>query len=123
MVLSLGLYPDFDAVVAGALTPGVATELLRGEVGFRGVAISDDLGAGAVTAELLGAGRGRPRARRGHRPGPDRQPEDAEGVAKAIEAAVEDGEIEPERLAQAAERVIELKRKLGLLETESRLAL
>ncbi|HYH62024.1 MAG TPA: glycoside hydrolase family 3 N-terminal domain-containing protein [Solirubrobacterales bacterium] len=116
MVLSLGLYPDFDAVMPGALTPGVATDLLRRDVGFRGVAISDDLGAGAVTATYSVPEA----AVRALAAGIDliqvADPEDAEGVAKAIETAVEAGEIEPERLAQAAARVIELKRKLGLID-------
>ena len=115
MVVSLGLYPDFDAIVPGALTPGIATDLLRGEVGFRGVAISDDLGAGAVTAtssvekaavKALAAGVDLVQIA---------SPDDADGVAKAIETAVADGEISRERLAQATERVIDLKRDLGLV--------
>ena len=71
MVLSLGLYPDFDAAVPGALTEGVATGLLRDELGFRGVAISDDLGAGAVDSSLATGGRG-PGDLGRHRPRPDR---------------------------------------------------
>jgi len=116
LVLSLALYPDFDAVTPGALSPGVATGLLRDEVGFKGVAISDDLGSGAVTAtysvpkaavaaldagvDLIQIG----------------SPEDADGVAEALENAVKSGEVEPERLAEAAERVLDLKRDLGLID-------
>jgi beta-N-acetylhexosaminidase len=114
MVLSLGLYPDFDAAIPGALTEGVATGLLRDDIGFRGVAISDDLGAGAVTFPPAEA------AVRAIAAGTDlvqlASPEDAGGVAEAIEKAVKDGEIEPERLAEAAERVVGLKRDLGLVE-------
>jgi beta-N-acetylhexosaminidase len=114
MVLSLALYPDFDAVVPGAMTEGVATGLLRDEVGFRGVAISDDLGAGAVTFQPREA------AVRALAAGTDLvqigSPEDADGVADAIAKAVKDERIPPERLAEAAERVIELKRELGLIE-------
>ena len=116
MVLSLGLYPDFDAVVPGALTPGVATDLLRDEAGFRGVAISDDLGAGAVSAAYPAPEA----AVRALAAGVDlvqiAAPEDAEGVADAIETAVEGGDISRERLAQAVERVIHLKRELGLID-------
>ncbi|MEJ7876369.1 MAG: glycoside hydrolase family 3 N-terminal domain-containing protein [Solirubrobacterales bacterium] len=115
LVLSLALYPDFDAVTPGALSPGVATGLLRDEVGFKGVAISDDLGAGAVTATysvpdaaVAALGAGIDLIQIG-------SPEDADGVAKALERAVESGEIEPERLAEAAERVLDLKRELGLV--------
>ncbi|MEJ7875902.1 MAG: glycoside hydrolase family 3 N-terminal domain-containing protein [Solirubrobacterales bacterium] len=116
LVLSLALYPDFDAVTPGALSPGVATGLLRDEVGFKGVAISDDLGAGAVTATysvpeaaVAALGAGVDLIQIG-------SPEDADGVAEALEKAVESGEIEPERLAEAAERVIDLKRELGLVD-------
>lgn len=115
MVISLGLYPDFDAVVPGALTESVATGLLRDDVGFQGVAISDDLGAGAVQATFetpeaavlaLGAGIDLIQIA---------SPEDADGVAKALVEAVESGRIPPERLAEAAERVLELKREAGLV--------
>lgn len=116
MVLSLGLYPDFDAVVPAAMTESIATGLLRDEIGFKGVAISDDLGSGAVTASFPPTEA----AVRAIAAGTDlvqfASPADAEGVAGAIEEAVEDGDIAPERLAEAAERVIELKRDLGLVD-------
>ena len=116
MVLSLGLYPDFDAVVPAAMTESIATGLLRDEIGFKGLAISDDLGSGAVSASFPPAEA----AVRAIAAGTDMvqfaSPDDAEGVADAIEQAVEDGEITPERLAEAAERVIDLKRELGLVD-------
>ena len=116
MVLSLGLYPDFDAVVPAAMTESIATGLLRDEIGFKGLAISDDLGSGAVSATFPPDEA----AVRAIAAGTDMvqfgSPDDAEGVAQAIERAVEDGEITRERLAQATERVIELKRELGLIE-------
>ena len=116
MVLSLALYPDFDAAIPGAMTEGVATGLLRDEIGFKGVAISDDLGSGAVA----GAFTPEEAAVRAIAAGTDlvqiAAPEDAEGVAEAIEQAVKDEEITPERLAEAAERVVALKRDLGLVE-------
>ena len=88
----------------GAMTEGVATGLLRDEIGFKGVAISDDLGAGAVS-------RSRPKRRRSGRSPPEptssrsHRPRTPTASLEAIEQAVEDGEIEPERLAEAAERV------------------
>lgn len=116
MVLSLGLYPAFDSIVPAALAPAVATDLLRGEVGFRGVAISDDLGTGAVKATytvpdaaVAALGAGVDLIQIG-------SPDDQKGAAEALVEAVESGEVPAERLAEAAERVIDLKRKLGLVE-------
>ncbi len=116
MVLSLGLYPDFDAVVPGALTPGIATGLLRDDVGFRGVAISDDLGVGAVQG-TYSAGEAAVRAiAAGTDLAQIASPEDPDEIIETIETAVKKGDIAPERLAQAAERVIEMKRELGLID-------
>jgi beta-glucosidase-like glycosyl hydrolase len=43
-------------------------------------------------------------------------PSDQRRVAEAILAAVESGELPPERLAEAAGRVLDLKRRMGLIE-------
>lgn len=116
MVLSLALYPDFDAITPAAMTPGIATGLLRDEVGFKGLAITDDLSSGAITAtfdvsdaavQALAAGSDLIQVS---------TPEDAAGVAEAIERAVADGDVSEERLAEAAERVVALKRELGLVD-------
>ena len=48
MVLSLAFYSAYDPVTPGALAESVATGLLRDELGYDGVAITDDLGAGAI---------------------------------------------------------------------------
>jgi beta-N-acetylhexosaminidase len=115
MVLSLAFYPDFDAVVPGALTAGVATGLLRDEVGFEGVAISDDLSSGAVQA----TGSTPEAAVAALAAGVDliqiSSPENAKGVAEALKEAVNAGDVPPERLAEAVERVLDLKREVGLI--------
>lgn len=114
MVLSVALYPAYDPVTPAALTPGVATGLLRDEVGFEGVAISGDLSSGAVKATYrvpeaavasLAAGADLIQVS---------NPADQAGVREALLAAVESGELGAERLAEAARRVLELKRALGL---------
>ena len=114
LVVSVALYSAYDAVVPGALTPAVADTLLRGQEGYRGVAISDDLSAGAVQATY----RTRDAAIEALRAGIDliqiSEPADQEGVAEALVAAVESGEVPRERLAEAVERVLELKRRHGL---------
>ncbi|MGH2986628.1 MAG: glycoside hydrolase family 3 N-terminal domain-containing protein, partial [Solirubrobacterales bacterium] len=50
VVLSLAIYTAHDPVTPGALAEPVATGLLRDRLGFEGVAITADLGAGAVRA-------------------------------------------------------------------------
>jgi beta-N-acetylhexosaminidase len=115
IVVSLGLYPDFDPIVPAALTPSVATDLLRDEFRFRGVAISDDLASGAVAATYsvpeaavaaIGAGIDLAQIS---------EPNEVEDAADAIEEAVESGDLDEERLVQAVERVVRLKRKVGIV--------
>ena len=92
----------------------MATGLLRDQLGFSGVAITDDLGAGAVRSgysvpkaavAALAAGADLIRID---------APQDQAGVQSAIAAAVESGELPESRLQQAAARVLELKRVRGL---------
>ena len=114
VVLSLAFYAAYDPVTPAALSEPVATGLLRDELGFSGVAITDDLGAGAVRSgysapkaavAALAAGSDLIRID---------SPEDQGGVADAIADAVESGELDESRLEQAAARVLELKRVRGL---------
>lgn len=116
VVLSLAFYAAYDAVTPGALAEPVATGLLRDGLGFDGLAITDDLGSGAVRssdpvrkaavqalvagADLLQIG----------------SPADQVGVHEAIVDAVASGALSEERLAEAAGRVLELKRRQGLVE-------
>lgn len=116
VVLSLALYASYDPIPPGALAEPVATGLLRDELGFEGVAITDDLGAGAVRAstsvpkaavEALNAGADLLQIG---------SPSDHEGVEEAIAEALEREELSRERLVEAAERVLELKRSQGLID-------
>jgi beta-N-acetylhexosaminidase len=129
IVLSHAFYTAYDPVTPASLSPLVAFELLREELGFEGVAITDDLGAGAIVA------RGAAAEAEGGAPaggsavtaaavaalqaGVDMlmiaRPEDQEGVAEAILAAVRSGELPEERLDEAVGRVLVLKQDLGLL--------
>ena len=114
MMLSHALYPDLDAERIASQSPRVATGLLRGELGFDGVVVTDSLEAQAVL--------------------------DRSGVADAAERSVRAGadlilmtgsaswnEVFPrllrtarrsrpfrERVRRSAARVLELKRRLRL---------
>lgn len=115
VVLSLGFYVAYDAVTPGALADPVATGLLRDQLGYEGVAITDDLGAGAVRSgtavpkaavAALAAGADLIRID---------DPADQRGVERAIVAALDGGELSRAELEVAASRVLELKRARGLI--------
>jgi beta-N-acetylhexosaminidase len=115
VVLSLAFYSAYDPVTPAALSEPIATELLRNKLGFGGVAITDDLGAGAVrfgssvpkaAVTALAAGSDLIRID---------SPDDAAAAREAIEQAVSSGELSLDRLQQAAARVLALKESLGLL--------
>lgn len=105
VVVSHGLYVAYDPVTPASLSPLIADDLLRGELGFSGVAISDDLSAGAIAAFAKPG----PSAVRAVAAGIDlvqvSDPADVAEVRRALIAAVESGEIDEVRLSQAAVRV------------------
>ncbi|MGH2950767.1 MAG: glycoside hydrolase family 3 N-terminal domain-containing protein, partial [Solirubrobacterales bacterium] len=115
VVLSLAFYAAYDPVTPGALADTVATGLLRDELGYAGVAITDDLGAGAVRSGYTVAEAAVLALAAGSDLIQVEAPVDQEGVRDALIAAVADGLVSETRLAEAAGRVLELKRAQGLL--------
>jgi beta-N-acetylhexosaminidase len=116
VVLSHAFFAAYDPVTPASQTRAIATGMLRGKMHFRGVAITDDLDAGAVTAvgSVPGAAVASLRA------GCDLLLIESPGVVQArareaILAAARSGELSARRLDEAAGRVLELKRALGLL--------
>jgi beta-N-acetylhexosaminidase len=130
VVLSHAFYTAYDPVTPASLSSLVVFDLLREELGFRGVAITDDLGAGAIAARAApsGTGGGGPRggsavtagAIAALQAGADMlliaSPEDQNGVARALIEAVGTGEIPEDRLDEAIGRVLVLKQQLGLVD-------
>lgn len=116
LVLSHAFYAAFDPVTPASQASSIATVLLRRRIGFTGVAITDDLDTGAVKA--LGSVRDAAVASLAagadllliESPG-----EVQEAVRSALLRAVRDGKVAKSRLDEAAGRVLELKRRLGLL--------
>ena len=96
------------------LSPAVIRRLLREQLGFQGVILTDCLEMNAVS-EIVGVGRGAVLAKQAgndlilisHRY--DRQ---LAGI-EALKASVQAGEIAPEAIQEAAGRVLALKRRLG----------
>lgn len=116
VVVSHAFYAAIAPVTPASQTPAIATGLLRRTLGFDGVAISDDLSAGAITA--LGAIRDA--AVSALAAGVDLLLIERVGAAQelsrqALLRAARNGTIPATRLDEAAGRVLDLKRKLGLL--------
>lgn len=103
----------------GTLSPVVIRQLLREQLGFQGVIMTDCLEMSAVS-ETVGVGKGTVLAQKAgndlilisHRY--DRQ---LAGI-EALKAAVQAGEISPEQIQQAAARVLTLKEHLQKREAQ-----
>jgi beta-N-acetylhexosaminidase len=115
VVLSLAFYAAYDPVTAGALSPSIATELLRDELDFQGAAITDDLGAGAIKAVYDVPQAAVAAVQAGADMVQVAAPSDQIGVREALLEALAGGELSESRLKEAAGRVLELKRAAGLL--------
>jgi beta-N-acetylhexosaminidase len=116
VLLSHALYPISDFTRPGSLTRAIATDLLRRELGFKGVAITDDLADPAITAaysvpeaavQALQAG-----ADLLFVSGP---PGDQQAAYAAVLRAARRGEIPRRRLNDALLRALEAKEDYGLI--------
>jgi beta-N-acetylhexosaminidase len=117
VMLSHGSYTTDDFVTPGSLSKAIATDLLRDQLGYGGVSITDDLASAAVTAistipdaavDALLAGAdllwiSGPRG-------------DQEAAMNAVLNAVQSGDISRERIDQALLRALTAKQVLGLID-------
>lgn len=101
------------AELPGSLSYTVAAELLRGELGFEGIIITDAMEMGAIV-NTWGAGESTVMAIEA---GADiiLCPEDLDAAVEAVLTAVEEGRIPRERLEESARRVLYLKAMEGIL--------
>ncbi|HEU0024291.1 MAG TPA: glycoside hydrolase family 3 N-terminal domain-containing protein [Thermoleophilaceae bacterium] len=116
VLLSHALYPMNDFTAPGSLSVEVATDLLRDELGYQGVAITDDLAEPAVeiAASVPQA------AVQAVRAGADMllisgPASDQQDAYDAVLAAVRRGAIKRARLDQAVARILAAKQDYGLL--------
>jgi beta-N-acetylhexosaminidase len=115
VIVSSASFIAFDPVTPAAHLPAVVRGLLRGELRFAGVAMTDALGS-LVAATGSSAGDAAVAAVRAgvdlvYVPDP-RQRDDA---YRAVLAAVKAGRVAPARVRDACARVLALKGSLGLL--------
>jgi beta-N-acetylhexosaminidase len=108
-----GAMPALDSSnIPGTLSPKVLTGLLRGEMGFRGIIISDAMDMRGVL-DQFGAAEA---VKRAIAAGIDVliQPLDVSQTIDAVVAGVSEGRYTEARLDSSVRRVLETKRKLGL---------
>jgi beta-N-acetylhexosaminidase len=108
-----GAMPALDSSnVPGTLSPKVLTGLLRGEMGFRGIIISDAMDMRGVL-DQFGAEEA---VKRAIAAGIDVliQPLDVSQAIDAVVAGVSEGRYTEARLDSSVRRVLETKRRLGL---------
>jgi beta-N-acetylhexosaminidase len=116
VLLSHALYPMSDFTVPGSLSRAIATDLLRGELRFGGVAITDDLADPAISAVTSVPDA----AVRAVRAGADMlsisgPTSDQQAAFVAVLRAARRGEISSRRLDQAVSRILIAKRAYGLI--------
>lgn len=116
IVVGHGNYAPDDFVVPASLSKTFTTDLLRGGLGFRGVAISDDLAAAAITTTQPSVAEAAVAAIVA---GVDMvwisgPPAVQARAYRAILAAIRKGTISRARLDAAVTRIITVKRELGL---------
>jgi beta-N-acetylhexosaminidase len=116
VLLSHALYPVSDFTRPGSLTRAIVTDLLRGELRFEGVAITDDLADPAITSLYPVADAAVEALKAGADllviSGPV---EDQEAAYAAVLKAVRDGDLPRRRLDEALLRALEAKRAYGLI--------
>lgn len=116
VVISHALYPINDFTVPASLSKEVVTGLLRGELGFNGTAITDDLADPAITTSYSVPDAAIAALRAGADTlfisGPAG---DQRAAYAAVLRAVRSGEIPRTRLDQAVERILLAKDRYGLI--------
>ena len=101
-----------DSALPATLSPMVLDTILRGQLGFRGLIVTDALNMGAVVSRY-GAAQAAVLA---FKAGADilLMPTDVHGAVDGIVEAVQRGEVTPARLDSSVARVLEAKERLGL---------
>lgn len=104
--------PSLDPTGAPAtLSEPMVTELLRRELGFRGLVVTDAMEMSGVRGAWTGEA-----AIRAVRAGADLvlMPPDAEVAIQALARGVREGQLEMARIDQSVLRILEIKQRLGL---------
>lgn len=119
IVVGHGLYGVDDFVTPASTSETIVTDVLRGDLGFDGVAITDDLTAPAITAGFRTTAAAVDAVKAGIDTVYVSQDDEVQGdVYDALSEAVRKEVITPERLDEAVTRTLVAKREAGVLEIE-----
>ncbi len=104
--------PEMTGIEPASLSPAMLTGVLRNDLGFQGLIVTDALNMGAVT-EHYTSGEAAVAALKA---GADLllMPEDFESAYEGVLTAVETGEISEERLNQSVLRILERKERMDM---------
>lgn len=99
--------------VPATLSRAIVTDLLRGEMGFEGLVITDAMNMGAITAHYDSGDA----AVLAIQAGVDLilMPDDMDATFEGIEDAVMDGAISEERIDESVLRILEMKLRYGII--------
>ncbi len=105
----------YDPNLPGALSPILINEVLRGDLGYQGVIITDGLHMGAISNRWTAAQAAVLAVEAGDDLLLSFQAYEIPGVLKAFHAAINSGKITKARIDQSVERILALKIKYGLI--------
>lgn len=102
-----------NAVLPGTLSPVIVNQLLRRDLDFHGLVVSDAMDMSGLTLYFTQEEA----AVRALNAGVDMllKPADADAMMSGLRAAVKDGRVTEERIAQSARRILAAKYDLGLV--------
>lgn len=114
------LLPELDDTYPSSLSKAIVTDLLRKKLNYKGVVITDDMTMKAV-ADNYGMGEA---AVLSVKAGSDliliaHDAHKARTAMEALKAAVKNGEISEERIDESVKRIINLKQKYDLKDTQT----
>ena len=108
------LYPALDAENIATVSPAILTGLLRGEIGYDGIVISDDFRMKGISTKMSG-GEGALRFLLAGGDsvlcGPDAERQ--EEICRTLIAAAKDGTLSEERIDESLRRVLHAKSLYG----------
>lgn len=116
VMLSSAIYPQLEDGVPAMFSPVVVSDLLRDQLGFDGLVVTDDIGAAVAVADVPVAERATRTLEAGGDVVLTADPSLTGQLVDAIEQWAGDSPEQEQRVRESAERMLALKEHLGLLD-------